>query len=470
MLWACLYFSDLGATDADASAASRRLRSLAAWAYRYSSQVSIAESDALLVEVGASLNLFGGWPALQRRLRRELAEFGHAPALAVAPVPAAARVLARRHDGLLIEQREPMLTALGAMPVGASGLAVGAITLLHNVGLRTLREVFALPRPELARRIGPQAMMALDRLRGDEPEILELYRPPERFAHRIEFDHRIEAWPPLLFPLRRLCGELSLFLTARDGGVQRCELVLEHEDCAATRIPVELLTPQRDAHALHELARGRLERASLAAPVSGLALIARDLPPLCPRHKDLFESKREQHLEWPQLAERLRAYLGDASVRQLAIVAEHRPERACTFSPLPLAGETAQQARVRGEAERQCDALKRIAREAERTAKDGRAGCRTRDGSPQLLTPALTGQREREQSSARPLWLLARALPLRGPPPEILVGPERIESGWWDGDDARRDYYVVLTREGQRAWAYLPAGAHEGWMLHGWFA
>jgi protein ImuB len=66
--------------------------------------------------------------------------------------------------------------------------------------------------------------------------------------------------------------------------------------------------------------------------------------------------------------------------------------------------------------------------------------------------------------------LLARSLPLRGPPPRVLAGPERIESGWWDGGDARRDYYIVLTREGQRAWAYLPAGAHDGWMLHGWFA
>jgi protein ImuB len=68
------------------------------------------------------------------------------------------------------------------------------------------------------------------------------------------------------------------------------------------------------------------------------------------------------------------------------------------------------------------------------------------------------------------LWLLPHALPLRGPAPRILAGPERIESGWWDGADARRDYYVVRTREGQRAWAYLPAGASEGWMLHGWFA
>ena len=47
--------------------------------------------------------------------------------------------------------------------------------------------------------------------------------------------------------------------------------------------------------------------------------------------------------------------------------------------------------------------------------------------------------------------------------------PYRLSGEWW-GDEYARDYYIVLTREGQRAWAYLPAGAHDGWMLHGWFA
>ena len=36
--------------------------------------------------------------------------------------------------------------------------------------------------------------------------------------------------------------------------------------------------------------------------------------------------------------------------------------------------------------------------------------------------------------------------------------------------DARRDYYVLETSQGQRAWAYTPAGERDGWMLHGWFA
>ena len=70
----------------------------------------------------------------------------------------------------------------------------------------------------------------------------------------------------------------------------------------------------------------------------------------------------------------------------------------------------------------------------------------------------------------RPGWLLDRPIPLRDTRFEILSGPERIESGWWDGDDQRHDYYVVQTREGQRAWAYVASGETGNWMLQGWFA
>jgi protein ImuB len=405
--------AQLQARARDAAAEKRLLLSFAAWAYRYTSHVSLSEPHALLLEVGASFSLFGGWPLLERRLRSELAAFGYAASIAVAPVPAAARVLAPRHDGMFVEQRAPMLGALGNLPLAYSGLPEDTITLLYRVGLRRLREAFALPRPEFARRAGPASLAMLDRLRGDVQEALALYRPPDRFAHRIEFDDRIEAWPPLLFPLRRLTRELALFLAARDGGVQRCELVLEHEGAAATRVPIELLTPQREAQALYELIRSRLERIALVAPVSGIALIARDLPTLRPQHRDLFEPQRAQALSWPELVERLRAHLGDAAVRKLALAGDHRPERAFRF-----------------------DADSKSIRE----------------------------------SRLRPLWLLPQALPLRGILRQLLAGPERIESGWWDGADARRDYYVVETRDGQRAWAFAAPGERDGWMLQGWFA
>ena len=55
----------------------------------------------------------------------------------------------------------------------------------------------------------------------------------------------------------------------------------------------------------------------------------------------------------------------------------------------------------------------------------------------------------------------------------LLAGPERIESGWWEGKDIRRDYYVAAVDDGARVWAYREAGADgtaEHWFLHGLFA
>jgi protein ImuB len=48
-------------------------------------------------------------------------------------------------------------------------------------------------------------------------------------------------------------------------------------------------------------------------------------------------------------------------------------------------------------------------------------------------------------------------------------GPERIETGWWRGDDVRRDYYQVETATGERFWLFrrLP---DERWFLHGVFS
>ncbi|HEX6832176.1 MAG TPA: DNA polymerase Y family protein, partial [Rudaea sp.] len=319
--------SKLQTRPRDRIAEKRLLQSLAAWAYRFSSQVALSGDNGLLIEIGASLRLFDGWPALERRLRREIAQIGFAPTLAVAPIPAAARALAVYGEDIYIDQRQPMLSALDRIPLTRCELDKASVSLLYNVGLRTLREVFALPRPELARRIGPSELKMLDRMRGAEQEILDLYQPPARFENRIELEQRVETWPPLLFPLRRLCGELALFLTARDGGVQRCDLVLDHEDHPSTRLAIELLTPQREARTLYELIRSRLEHAAIAHPVCAIALIAKDLPDYAPRHKDLFEPQREQGLEWPELAERLRAHLGDDSVRGIAIAADHRPQR-----------------------------------------------------------------------------------------------------------------------------------------------
>lgn len=440
----------LAAAPRDQPAEHQALESLAAWAYRFSAEVSIAAPDMLFVEVGASLTLFGGWLALQRRLRTELDAFAFAYSLAAAPTAAAARVFATHADGIAIPTMELLSNALGTVPLAASGLDAKTVAALHGMGFRNLRDLFRLPRAELGRRIGSDALDHLDRMRGLANEVLPRWQPPNRFERRIEFSFGIESQAALAFPLQRLIREFALFLIARDGGVQRFTLLLGHERGANTRIGVGLLAPQRDATALLELARARLERIELVAPVHALTLHADDLPPLCPLHQDLFETHRREQMNWPALAERLRSRLGDAALRGLHCVADHRPGRAWGFMPPAIAATN--------EHHGNRDAFSPI---RSRSIAAAAAPARADSGN---------------SAKIRPFWLLRRPIPLRGPPARVLAGPERIESGWWDEHDQRRDYYIVETRSGQRAWVFVEAGtmpartATAQWTLHGWFS
>ncbi|MFI4969076.1 MAG: Y-family DNA polymerase [Lysobacterales bacterium] len=489
----------------DEAAERRALESLAACAYRFSAEVAIAAPDAILVEVGASLALFGGWAALERRLRAELDGFGFAYTLAAAPTAAGARVLSAQADGLAILSLAQLGHALGAVPLAASGLPEKAVAALHGMGFRALRDLFRLPRVELARRIGPDAQALLDRMRGLAGETFPRWQPPDRFERRIEFPSGIESQHALAFPLQRLIREFALFLATRDGGVQRFALVLGHEHGASTRIGIGLLAPQRDATALLEFARARFDRIELVAAVHSLTLCADDLPSLCPLHRDLFDTNRRQQLDWPSLAERLRARLGDAALRGLRCAEDHRPGRAWRYAS--VIEPTTRSSRGSGFSR---DALKpspsrdepgfraALLRAGERLHTDVLASARMREGlggkgvhhdrsiaaeaaptKADTLRRAATSTPAENAAKTRPFWLLRRPILLHGGALRILAGPERIESGWWDEHDQRRDYYIVQTRSGQRAWAFVeagtiaaaaPGGVPTNWTLHGWFA
>jgi protein ImuB len=77
----------------------------------------------------------------------------------------------------------------------------------------------------------------------------------------------------------------------------------------------------------------------------------------------------------------------------------------------------------------------------------------------------------------RPVWLLSEPAPLgqvlEAEPWVLRDGPERIESGWWDGADVRRDYFVAENPRGETVWIYRDHryGIDDGeWFLHGLFA
>ncbi|HET6435437.1 MAG TPA: DNA polymerase Y family protein [Xanthomonadaceae bacterium] len=419
--------ADFAAVEYDAAAVARSRDFLAAWAYRYSSQVSCAFADAVVLEIGASLKLFGPWPRFERQLREDLAALGFAHRIAVAPNARAAWLLAGVQDGLALVHARTLEPALARVPVGRARLEPKTAQALHAMGLRRLAQLFAAPRDALARRFGAALLEHLDRLRG-APDPFDLYRPPDRFDLRIELAYDVESSQALLFPLRRMSADLAAFLAGRDGGVQRFVLRLEHEGHADTEVAVGMLAAERDPALLFELAKGRLEQARIPAPVRGLRLVAEELPPFVPAGRELFDERPAQAVPWATLRERLRARLGDGAVHALAPQDDHRPERAWKRVALP----------------------------------DAARGTKSR---------ATAAMRDDVATAPRPTWLLPHPVPLRGRVRRVLAGPERLESGWWDDAGVRRDYYVVETGDGQRAWVYRPAGDEAGgFMLQGWFA
>lgn len=386
---------------------------VAAWAYRHSSQVLLEPPRTVVLEVGRSLGLFGPWPKLEVRLRQGLARLGFHHRLALAPTPRAARILANWRDGTSVAEPEDLPQVLAGVSIARAGLPAETAEALVGMGLRNLGAVLALPRAALRRRFGDGLTEALDILTGQRPAVLESWRPPDRFDARIDFGCEVHHVDGLWFALRRMLGDLATFLSARDGGVQRFTIRCLHADVAPTELAVGLLVPERAPQALFEVAKLRLERMRLPAPVLELEVRADVLPPFVPEARDLLDARGANALPWPQLVERLRARLGEAAVHGIAADPDPRPERASV--PGAVAGEA----------------------------------------------PAL---------SPRPAWLLKRPIPLRGPAPKLLAGPERLETGWWDGGDVCRDYYVLELAHGQRAWAFCAPGERGPFMLHGWFA
>src|SRR5688500_17337440 len=327
--------ADFAMVEHDEADVARWRACLAAWAYRYSSQVSLAFDRAVVLEVEASLGLFGPWPRFERQLRADLDALGFSHRIALAPNARAAWVLAGMQDGLGLPHAATLDTALARIPVGRARLEPKTASALHAMGLRRLRQLFAAPRESLAKRFGPRLLDHLDRMRG-AADPFDLYRPPDRYDLRIELGYEVESSQALLFPLRRMTADLAAFLAGRDGGVQRFVLHLEHDGHADSEVVVGMLAAERNPALLFELARGRLEQARLPAPVRGLRLRADELPPFVPAGRELFDDRPAQSVPWTTLRERLRARLGDDAVHALEAVGDQRPERAWRRVAMPV--------------------------------------------------------------------------------------------------------------------------------------
>lgn len=486
--------ADLLVGQADPARDAAALQAVAHAALAFTPSVALEGEATVLLEAHAVLRLFGGLAALVERLRAALAPLGHRLQIAAAPTALGAALLARwapGDRGDLVQgphamppdaptRRAALESLLDAAPVWQLGPAREHWEALQGMGLHTLSDLRALPRAGLARRFGEGLLDDLDRAYGRRADPRRWLELPERFDSRLELFARAETTEQVLAGAGVLLARLVAWAQGRHGRIGAFTLVMRHEPrhgapVAATELRIELAEPALDPAHLQLLLRERLARVTLAAPTLELALRCRHLVAGAAPNGELFPTRQSAHEGLLRLLERLRARLGDEQVQRLQPVADHRPERASRVGPAvpSTAPSTAPAGRLR-------------------TGRPiGSAnGSSSRPSTEALSGPAIDppplGDRGAADDAARPLHrpalLLPEPLPLatRGALPlldgaqlQLVSGPERIESGWWDGDLVARDYFIGLAADGSLVWLWrsrLPAdAAAPQWFLQGRF-
>ena len=152
----------------------------------------------------------------------------------------------------------------------------------------------------------------------------------------------------------------------------------------------------------------------LPASVIRLNLNATDLAPIERNARDLFQKSNAQASSIEQVMDNLAARLGRNALYIALPDDDHRPEKA-------------------------------------------------------WLAQVLKTKHQHFQWPARPLWLYPTPK-LAHFPLTLISAAERIENGWWDNTDVRRDYYIACDPNGACFWVYKPRQSSSQWFIHGVFA
>lgn len=417
--------------------------SLGIWALQFTPRVAVLE-DSVVAEMAGSARLFGGLEHLRAQVECGAQELG--ARVAWAPTGTAALALVR-HAGsadALDGFRTPLAQVLDVLPLQAITAVARHAPTLARVGCRTLGDVRRLPRGGLGRRFDKALLTALDQAYGLRPEVWEWITLPEQFHARLELMSRVESAPALLFGARRLLMQMAGWLAARRLGttaftLRWCHDVMRAKDTGTGgELTVRTAQPTQNTEHLARLLAEHLARVQLLAPAGDLELLATEVVPIAEESRSLIPETLRKGGSTDLALERIQARLGNACVRRPVMSPDHRLEWMQSWD----------------------SALDRRPR-----------------------------PHEAVYAFPLPTWVLDEPLrlierdnrPCYQGPLQMLLGPDRIEGGWWhrsaaDADavplNVQRDYWLALSPHAGVLWIFQQRLAHDqtAWFLHGHFA
>ncbi|MEL7301298.1 MAG: DNA polymerase Y family protein [Pseudomonadota bacterium] len=459
------------------------------WAGKFSPWVSGASPGGLFVDLTGASHLFGGEEGVADLVEADCARFGLTVQLGIADTPGAAWALARfagqgvgaARSGDAIDQEAyatrsravkrrnwerggaaPKVVALRArqariaapgqtrqalatLPVAALRLPEDVVTELGRVGLRRVEDLLNQPRAPLVRRYGAVLGQRIDQALGLLAEPISPARPPRIFACRMSLPEPIGLEEDVAAALDRMLPTLADRLAKAGRGARRLRLEAHRADGTAQAVEVGLARPSALADRMRPLLAMKLPEIDAGFGIDMLRLSAPAHEAVRPeQHRRLpGEAPPEAVSEIDDLIGRLGARIGLEAVTRRAPGASHIPEKAAQT----------------------------LAAAFSEPATDW-----PREQPPRPLTlfdvelVDVPDTPDAPHLPARFKWRgrwfeTARAR-----------GPERIAPEWWLDErpwrTGTRDYWQVMTREGERLWLYYAHGGTQtgGWFCHGQFA
>ena len=428
--------------QADPAADRSRLQRLALHCQRYSSLVGledVPQPESLWLDISGNEALFGGVQGLIKAVRADFAQQGIQTRVAIADTWGAAWAMCQFGPAAVaVVPPAEQSQALALLPVAALRLTDSIIESLQTLDVSTIGRLMQLPRTALPSRFGKELLRRLDQALGTVPELLTAERLVEPLSVEWLFEEPVSDRQTLEHVLDVLLDQILGQLNDR-------QISLRELHChwlGATTDPtlLRLLRPTTDRRHLSELLRLQCERRVFTGGVTGLRLevVEMGLPPV--RQALLFENDADQaerhRRALAELVDRLDSRLGRLAVLRPRLRSDPQPEYGCEY--ISWLGN---------------------------------------DGVAASETPPV-----HSHLRCRPLQLLRSPQPLMvagtsttGLPTRVkdfpiirIAGPERIETGWWRGPDARRDYYRLDLANGAALWAFVDRETGR-WCLHGLF-
>lgn len=393
------------------------LQRLAEQTSQLTPNVHIDEQFGVLLEISASVALFGGLAVLQQRALAIATAMSLRAHVIVAPTASGARWLARANRQLIVER--DIGEWLDDLMLDCTDLPADVLDALRALNLHHLAAVRNIPAAALGKRFGKSLPLLLGRAYGEFNEALPYWQPEVRFSETVEFPDLAREQSHWMPGVEQLLLRLQDFLRGRAAATQAILFRFQMGTLRHTEFALQAAHETHQASDWLRLFNARIERLPIPHEVSGIELSCERIEAMRFAELDFFDRTRERDREWEALTTLIKLRLGDTALQPAN-------DNACALPESPL---------LTGDSATHDDALR-----------------------PSLLFDPPRALSNREVTA------FTASFPIRY--------PDRIQDQWVpqpDRDYTTRDYYIARTPDQRMLWVFRER-LHNEWFLQGLFA